>query len=89
MRFHWFLYFTKSSKKPLRAAKGFNLVCASLLSVCADSRFGKPRIFTKGFNFVSGNLLFLCAVSRFEKPRSFLKKVLIVAVRSCGCGALI
>ena len=29
------------------------------------------------------------AASRFEKPRSSLKKVLIVAVRSCGCGALI
>ena len=33
-------------------------------------------------------LLFLCAASRFAKPRSFLKKVLIVAVRSCGCGVL-
>ena len=31
----------------------------------------------------------MCAASRFAKPRSFLKKVLIVAVRSCGCGALI
>ena len=31
----------------------------------------------------------MCAVSRFGKPRSFLKKVLIVAVRSCGCGVLI
>ena len=29
------------------------------------------------------------AESRFAKPRSFLKKVLIVAVRSCSCGALI
>ena len=37
--------------------------CMSLLSVCADSRFGKPRI--------------------------TLKKVLLVAVRSCGCGVLI
>ena len=34
-------------------------------------------------------LLSLCADSRFAKPRSFLKKVLIVAVRSCGCGVLI
>ena len=33
-------------------------------------------------------LLFGCAASRFAKPRSFLKKVLIVAVRSCGCSAL-
>ena len=44
-------------------AKGFNLVCARFLSVCADSRFAKPR--------------------------NFLKKVLIVAVRSRGCGELI
>ena len=34
-------------------------------------------------------LLFLCANSRFAQPRSSLKKVLIVAVRSCSCGALI
>ena len=30
----------------------------------------------------------ICAVSRFAKPRSFLKKVLIVAVRSCGYSVL-
>ena len=35
------------------------------------------------------NLLFLCADSRFAKPRSSLKKVLIVAVRSCHCGELL
>ena len=34
-------------------------------------------------------LLFLCADSRFAKPRSSLKKVLIVTVRNCRCGALI
>ena len=34
-------------------------------------------------------MYFWCAAPRFAKPRSFLKKVLIVAVRSCGCGALI
>ena len=28
-------------------AKGFNLVCARFLSVCADSRFAKPRNFLK------------------------------------------
>ena len=50
---------------------------------------GKRREAAKGFNFVSGNLLFLCADLRNEKPRNSLKKVLIVAVRSCGCGALI
>ncbi len=30
----------------------------------------------------------MCADSRFAKPRSSLKKVLIVAVRRCRCGAL-
>ena len=43
----------------------------------------------KGFNLFCARLLFVCAASRFAKPRSFLKKVLIVAVRSCGCGVLI
>ncbi|MGI6195803.1 MAG: hypothetical protein ACOYIO_01775 [Eubacteriales bacterium] len=38
---------------------------------------------------VREKLLSLCADSRFAEPRSFLQKVLIVAVRSCGCGALI
>ena len=47
------------------------------------------RRLLKGFNLVCANLLFVCAVSRFAKPRSFHKKVLIVAVRSCGCGVLI
>ena len=57
-----FLCFTKSGKKPPRAAEGFHFVCT--------------------------NLLFWCADSRFAKPRSSLKKVLIVAVRSCCFGAL-
>ena len=43
----------------------------------------------KGFKFVYANLLFWCAASRFAKPRSFLKKVLIVAGGSRGCGELI
>ena len=72
-----------------KAEKGFNLFCARLLFVCADSRFTKPRNFSRGFNLVCMNVLSLCADSRFAKPRSFLKKVLIVAARSCGCGALI
>ena len=38
---------------------------------------------------VCTNVLSLCADSRFAKPRNSLKKVLIVAVRSCGCGVLI
>ena len=72
-----------------KTEKGFNLFCARLLSVCADSRFTKPRNFSRGFNLVCMNVLSLCADSRFAKPRSFLKKVFIVAARSCGCGALI
>ena len=72
-----------------RAAKGFNFVSGKLLFGWADSRFAKPRNFSKGFNWVCTNVLSLCAESRFAEPRSFLKKVLIVAVRSCHCGALI
>ena len=33
--------------------------------------------------------MLLCADSRFAEPRCSLKKVLIVAVRSCGYGGLI
>ena len=43
----------------------------------------------EGFNLVCTKLLSLCTDSMFAKPRCSLKKVLIVAVRSCGCGALI
>ena len=43
----------------------------------------------EGFKFVCAKLLFGCADSRFGEPRNSLKKVLIVAVRSCGCGVLI
>ena len=61
-----------------RAAKGFNLVCTKLLSVCADSRFAEPRIFLwKGFNFVSGKLLFEWAESRFGKPRTSRKGTIL------------
>ena len=56
---------------------------------CAVPAGTPPQGKKKGFNFVCANLLFWCADSRFAEPRSFLKKVLIVAVRSCGCGALI
>ena len=38
---------------------------------------------------VCTKLLSLCTDSMFAKTRCSLKKVLIVAVRSCGCGALI
>ena len=42
----------------------------------------------KGFNCCGAKLRLWCAGSRFAEPRSFLEKVLIVAVRNCGCGAL-
>ena len=44
--------------------------------------------FGKGFNCCGAKLRLRCADSRFTEPRSFLEKVLIVAVRSCGCGVL-
>ena len=50
---------------------------------------GGRRKAAKGFNWICAKLLSLCAASRFGKPRSSLEKVLIVAVRSCGCDALI
>ncbi len=75
-------------KKP-RSGKGFNWIREKVLLGCADSRFAEPRIVSKGFNLVCTNVLSLCADLRFARPRSSLKKVLIVVVRSCGCGALI
>ena len=51
------------------------------------SKAGKA-VLRQEFNLVYANLLSVCADSRFAKPRSSLKKGLIVAVRSCGCGAL-
>ena len=56
--------------------------------VAAATRIVPPRA-AKGFNWACAKLPAMCAVSRFAKPRSFLKKVLIVAVRSCHCGVLI
>ena len=38
------------------AAKEFKFVCAKLLSVCGESRFGKPRNFLQGNDFI----LFAC-----------------------------
>ena len=70
--------------------EGFNFVRAKPSLRRAESRFAKPRFFFwEGFNFVSGKLLFWGTDSRFAKPRIFLKKVLIVAVQICCCGALI
>ena len=45
--------------------------------------------FIKGFNCCGAKPRLRRADSRFAKPRNFPKKVLIVAVGSCGCGVLI
>ena len=42
----------------------------------------------KGFNFIYAKVYCLCAALRFAEPRNSLKKVLIVAARSCSCSAL-
>ncbi len=57
------------------AAKGFNWASAKFLSVCADSRFAKPRIFFwEGFNFVRAKPPLRRAESRFAEPRFFFGK---------------
>ena len=43
----------------------------------------------KGFNGCGAKMRLQCAVSRLAEPRSSLKKVLMVAVRRCSCGALL
>ncbi len=43
---------------------------------------------SKGFNCCGAKLPLRCAGSRFAEPRNSLKKVLIVAARSCSCSAL-
>ena len=72
------------------AAKGFNWASAKFLSVCADSRFAKPRIFFwEGFNFVCAKPPLRRAESRFAEPRFLLLgKDLILLVRSRHCSEL-
>ena len=54
------------------AAKGFNVVRAKLLSLCADSRFENlESSFIKGFNCCGGKLPLRYADSRFAKPWKF------------------
>ena len=72
-----------------QSRKGFKFVCGKVLSVCADSRFAILGAPLKVFNCCGAKKSLRCAGSRFAEPRSSLTKVLIVAVRSCGCGALI
>ena len=68
-----------------RSRKFQRLFCPTF---CALQKVGS-REAAKGFNWACAKFLSVCAASRFAEPRSSLKKVLIVAVRSCSCGALI
>ena len=69
--FSYFLYFTKSRKKPAAGRrKDLSLFVRS--RHCDELNRGLQNLeapFGKGFNFVSGKLLFGCADSRFVKPR--------------------
>ena len=47
-----------------KAEKGFKFVCAKLLSVCAESRFGKPRNFLQENDFI----LFACTKRTKSTP---------------------
>ena len=63
----------------------------SKMDYCTAS-LQRQVLFKKGcctFVWVLWEVEFWFADSRFAEPRIFLKKVLIVAVRSCHCGALI
>ena len=75
----------KAKSESRKAAFAFLRLC------CRECRrrAAKIREAEKGFNWIRENVLFGCADSRFAEPRIFLTKVLIVAVRSCRCGALI
>ena len=77
--------------KPRKFPKGNTAARRKKHTECAVPTGTKlsERKVSKGFNWACANLLFMCAGSRFAEPRSFLKKVLIVAVWSCGCGTLL
>ena len=58
------------------------------LGKLSKGKFQRPRS-GKGFKLVCAKFLSVGAELRFAEPRCSLKKVLIVAVRSCGCGVMI
>ncbi len=72
-----------------RSPKRFNWIvrgcCFCALVRCLQNL----EALLKGFNCCGAKMSLRWAESRFAEPRSSLKKVLIVAVRSCCLGALI
>ena len=83
----WKAFRASSCKR--KASKGFSLDCAKLLFCALIRGLQNLRASLKGFNCCGAKLRLRCAGSRFAEPQCFLKKVLIVAVRSCGCSVLI
>ena len=80
------------NKIPPQAERKAARTCKKLpvASFCASETAERmPLGAAEGFNWACAKPPLRRAESRFAEPRSFLKKVLIVAVRSCGCGALI
>ena len=78
--FSYFLYFTKSRKKP--AAKRQKVLILLMRSrSCGELNRGLQNLdspFGKGFNFVRGKLSFRWADSRFAEPRYSLQRERIV-----------
>ena len=80
------------NKIPPQAERKAARTCKKLpvASFCASETAERmPLGAAEGFNWACAKPPLRRAESRFAEPRSFLKKVLIVAVRSCGCGVLI
>ena len=64
----------KRQKQPPRAAKGFNLVCANILSLCVCALIRALQNLEsslKGFNCCGAKLPLRRAESRLAEPRSF------------------
>ena len=81
MRFHCFLYFTKSSKKQQKAAKSswgrrkdliwFVRVCCLCALIRGLQNLGAHL---KGFNCCGAKMSLRWAALRFAKPRNFLRR---------------
>ena len=79
----------RAAQKP-RSGKGFNWFFVKFLSVCADSRFGKPRIsFGKVLILLVGSCCFGVLIRGLQNLESPFGKDLILLVGSCCLGGLI
>ena len=76
----------EAAERRQKALIGFVRSCYLCVLIRGLENLGAPL---KDFNCCGAKLRLRCAVSRLAEPRSFLKKVLIVAVRSYGCGVLV